>query len=373
MKHEHNQISAPEMLCEEKMRTGAPYAAAGREKMSYADVTYDISYEELKRSASRETREAFEAIEAGRKLPELYFDRPFKKIFDADEHPERLETLFRLIFDREETVVSSLKNEMTKASIYSKQTVLDLLSSLKSGGIFELEMQVAAQEFLSQRIDVYSSDLILMQYSVNRGERRGEMDFDGIRKSYIVVLMKESPQKFRENPAFLHRRPSQTDTGIPMDSLIEVVYIELDKCLKQWKSGSCPKKYQTLALWLGTIADVNDEKVKAAADRVNDIASIREELAVMAKDRKELLTMLFDKYEKDVRYSLMQQAKRQGFAAGREEGREVGRREILKSQIAKKLERGFKPEEIADALEQNSEEVRNLIEEIKAESDIEVV
>lgn len=165
------------------------------------NLTDNLTYEQLKSLVPGKLKQNFDEIEAGRRLPELHYDRPFKSIFDADAHKERVETLFRLIFGKEDTVTSSLKNELPKPSIYSKGTILDLLAALGSGACLDLEMQVAAQEFIPQRIEVYTSDLVMMQYTVCRGEKKDVLDFTNLNHTYFVVLMKESPQVFSDKPS----------------------------------------------------------------------------------------------------------------------------------------------------------------------------
>ena len=61
----------------------------------------------------------------------------------------------------------------------------------------------------------------------------------------------------RSHPEFLHRDLHVTNTGLLLPSLVDIVYLELDKCLSQWAAGVCPEEYAELALWLCAIADVN--------------------------------------------------------------------------------------------------------------------
>ncbi len=284
-----------------------------------------MSYEALMQFVPSELKEEFEQIEKGTRLPDLYRDVTFKRIFDADMHPERAATLFRLIFGQEADILSSAKSENSRSTIYTKKTILDLMFSLRSGGYFNLEMQAAAQDFLLRRTEVYTSDMILMLYTTRRGESKQELDFADMKQSYFVLLMKESPEVFRNHPAFLHRRQSMTDTGIPIPHLVSVVYIELDKCRKQWEEGCCPPEYAELALWLCAISDINSPRLRPTLMENPVMLSIMKELADMGKDREEMSQMLFDKYEEAVRYSYLQQAIRSGRKEGREIGLEQGR------------------------------------------------
>ena len=280
-----------------------------------------ITYEQLMKIVPTGLKDEFEQIEKGVRLPDLYRDITFKRIFDADMHPERAAALFRLIFGQEADILSSAKNENSRSTIYTKRTILDLMFSLKSGGYFNLEMQAAAQDFILRRAEVYTSDMILMLYTTRRGEAKRDLSFTELKQSYFVLLMKESPEVFRDHPAFLHRKQSLTDTGIPIPDLVTVVYIELDKCRKQWEEGCCPPEYAELALWLCAISDINSPRLKPVLMENPMMLSIMKELADMGKDREEMSQMLFDKYEETVRYSYLQQARNEGIREGEKKGR----------------------------------------------------
>lgn len=112
-----------------------------------------------------------------------------------------------------------------------------------------------------------------------------------------------------------------TNTGLLLPSLVDIVYLELDKCLSQWAAGVCPEEYAELALWLCAIADVNHPSLKSVFDQTAVMESIRSELALMAMDREEMAQIMFEKYEKDVRYSEIQCAERKGKVTGKAEGK----------------------------------------------------
>lgn len=126
------------------------------------------TYEEYLELVPKELKEEFEEIRRGERLPQLYSDFTFKQIYHPDLHKERLTRLFQLVFQEDEQVISSLNGEMAKASLYSKKTITDLLSQLSNNGIANFEMQVSLQEFIAQRMSIYVSDMIMLQYSVSK-------------------------------------------------------------------------------------------------------------------------------------------------------------------------------------------------------------
>lgn len=163
--------------------------------------TISESYEALKAIMPRRIREEFDQIESGKRLPELYYDLPFKKAFHPDNHPDRVTKIFRLIFHQDLVVLGSMNTEPPKVSIYSKNTILDHLARMSDEGIFDMEMQRKAQEFVTERMDVYVSDLIMLQYSVEKGKKKSQMGFQDIPATYAVVFMKESPVRSKATTA----------------------------------------------------------------------------------------------------------------------------------------------------------------------------
>lgn len=285
------------------------------------EKTIEERYQELKDLVPEELRKEFEQIEAGERLPDLTQDIPFKSIYDVDVHPERIEELLSLVFHESFQVTGSAKEEASKASIYSKKTILDILARLSNNGLANAEMQVAAQEFIAQRTDIYASELIIMQYSVRKNQLKSEMTYKDVPTNYLVVLMKESPKLFKDNPSFIHRKMEVTDTGVQLTSLAKIVYIELDKCVEQVKAGVIPTGMEQLCNLLVFIADVNGENAKKIAKENPNYSAIQAELANMVRDREAMFAMLADKYDEIIHNSEVSQAK--------EEGEEIGQSRIL--------------------------------------------
>lgn len=242
------------------------------------DSKLEKEYQELLKRSPKHVVEEIKAIENGERLPELYTDFIFKKAFDADMHKDRLTKLLHMIFGFSLNVVSSLKNEAVLTTIYSKKSILDILAKLDNNAVSNIEMQVVAQEFITKRVDVYCSDVILMQYSIHEGQKKKEFDFDDIEKTYVAVLMKESPKLFEDNDSYI-------------------------------------------ATWLSTIADVNDVFVKAKMSGFKDMTDIENELKNMRLNKEEMVAMLGEKYEQAVRNSELNEAKRKGKAQGIEQGK----------------------------------------------------
>lgn len=263
-----------------------------------------INIDELPVSEQQMIRDIF----AGKILPPLYSDAIAKKILNADVHPDRLNFLMRSIA-KDETidVASSAGNENFKQSLYSKSMISDIPSWLKDGRISDLEMQKIRQDFIFTRVELYASDMLLLQYSVSEGQAKGELDYTNVNEALIIILMVESPEAFREYDKicdkYIHRFTQMTaDTGLTYPTKAKMMYVQLDKCLKQFKEGRNAEaednKPDDLQLWLSMIADVNDETVSEAAQKDDVLRKIREEAFNMAQDKEVQNMLVKERYDR---------------------------------------------------------------------------
>lgn len=248
-----------------------------------------------------EDQQALQKIFAGETLPPLYADIIAKTIYNADVHPDRLNFFLRSIA-KDETidVVASASNEAFRKSIYSKGMVSDIPSWLKERRLSDIEVQKAAQDFIFTRADLYASNMLLLQYSVSAGQAKRELGYPHVNEALLVILMVKSPKPFRifdkESERYIHRFIQMTaDTGLTYPTKAKVIYVQLDKCLSQFKRGinaeTLDQRPDRLQTWLAMIADVNDEDVKNAAEKDEELHLVRKEIQNMAQD-KEVQNML---------------------------------------------------------------------------------
>ena len=314
-----------------------------------------INIDELPISEQQMIRDIF----AGKILPPLYSDAIAKRILNADVHPDRLNFLMRGIAkDKTIDVASSAGNENFKQSIYSKSMISDIPSWLKDGRFSDLEMQKIRQDFIFTRVELYASDMLLLQYSVSEGQAKGELDYTNVNEALIIILMVESPEAFREYDGkcdkYIHRFTQMTaDTGLTYPTKAKMMYVQLDKCLKQFKEGRNAEaednKPDDLQLWLSMIADVNDETVSEAAKKDDMLRKIREEAFNMAQD-KEVQSMLIEE-----RYDRMNI-----LSYGNDRERK-GDRLRLEHDAKRMYAKGIKPEDIAEIQEVSLDVIEEIL------------
>ena len=147
---------------------------------------------------TQEDQEFIRRIDSGELMPPLYSDVIAKRIFNPDVHPERLNFLMRNIA-RDDTidVRSSLSNESFKQSLSSKAMILDIPAWLKDNRIADLEMQKAAQAYIFTRAELYSSDLLLLQYSAHAGQAKSGVGYENLDEVLVMIFMTEILKAFK--------------------------------------------------------------------------------------------------------------------------------------------------------------------------------
>ena len=92
----------------------------------------------------------------------MHSDNNFKKLFNGDEHRERLSRLVSSIIGQEVTVIDILPSE--SSSFEDSFIIMDMIVRLSDGSIANIEVQKIASLFPSERLSCYSADAIMRQY-----------------------------------------------------------------------------------------------------------------------------------------------------------------------------------------------------------------
>lgn len=249
----------------------------------------------LMQKLDEKTKENLELVFKGEKLPSFCSDVVFKKLFDPEEHKERLEWLLRSIAkDDSIEVVSSYRNEGTMRSYYGKKVIFDVPSVLKDDRIANLEMQVSAQDFIFERAELYSSNFLVMQYSVRQGSKKSERTYENTAGVLLVVLMKNSPSVFKnyDTDRYIHRfNTCVSDSGISHKTLSTTIYVQMDKCFEQFQNNQDAENNFELQLFLSMLYDSNSSRVRTFAQFNNLLQEVYDEVNVFSKS-KEVQAML---------------------------------------------------------------------------------
>ena len=248
-----------------------------------------------------ETQATLQDVFDGKASPALYSDVIAKGILNPDVHPDRLNFLLRrIVNDDTIDVDKSAGNEMFKRSIYAKTMISDIPAWLKDGRLSDVEMQKVAQEFIFTRTELYASDMLLLQYSVEEGQAKAEMNYTRVKEAVVVVLMVDSPQVFKdfESDRYIHRFIDRVaDSGLRYTPKAKTVYVQLDKCLEQFRNGINGEEDDRLQIMLSMIANADDERVVAAIKDDEMLVGMRDEAYLMGQDKEVQFMLTKEKYD----------------------------------------------------------------------------
>lgn len=273
---------------------------------------------------SEADRRELQGILAGRAIPPLHSDVIAKRVFDADIHPDRLNFLLRAIAKDETIEVrSSAKNEGFRSSLNTKTMITDIPSWLRDSRLADLEIQTTKQNFIITRVELYASDMLLLQYTVEQNQPKSSIQYSNVNEVLVVVLMVNSPNAFLEydkiSDRYIHRFTRMTaDTGLSHPLKAKIIYVQLDKCFRQFQAGTNAEaqdlRPDRLQIWLSNIFNANDSQASAAANGDDALLEIRKEALQMAQD-KEVQTMLIqEKYDMMDWYSSLAESRAEGRA-----------------------------------------------------------
>ena len=171
-------------------------------------------------------------IASGKKLYPLSYDAAFKKLFHPDHHADRLNLLLQGITgDSSIEVAGSASNEGMILTKDSKKVIFDLPSELKDQRRLVTEIQKKSQSFITNRVDIYSANMLTNQFSASYSQMKGDISYEDIRGVILVVLMVKTPRKFARIPPpegskfhpYIQRITHNiTDEGVVHDRLAKI-------------------------------------------------------------------------------------------------------------------------------------------------------
>lgn len=245
---------------------------------------------------------------AGRKLPSLLSDTIAKRVFSAESHSERLAYLLKnVVQDDSIEIEGSYANEGFMQSKDSKKIIFDEPAKLKDGRHSDTEFQISLQDFIFKRAELYASDMLMLSYSVEEGQRKSGISYSNTPGVLLVVLMKNSSREFKKfnetSERYIHRFTKRTaDSGLSFDSMMTIVFVQLDECLKQFRenrngeqdnNGNSLNELQVL---LCLVADINDEKVLNSAKDNKFMKAIIAEVKELSENKEVRAMLLAEKY-----------------------------------------------------------------------------
>ncbi len=267
--------------------------------------------------------ETFKRILDGEKLIPLFTDMMAKMIFSPDLYPERFDYIIKNVLDDSEIMSEgSMTNEPPLKSKNGKKMIFDISAWLKDGRAADLEFQTVAQQYIFNRMDIYTSGMLMLQFSTEDGQLKKEVNYKNAKGVVSIVLMIRSPKVFRvvNTGRYIHRIKSMdTDTGISFPTLRQIAFVQLDVALEQFinKTYNEDENVELLTL-LAMVADINNAKVVEAAQSSDMLKDIYEDAKRFSGDKEVQAKML-----QELKYELDELDYNANISEAREEGADI--------------------------------------------------
>ncbi len=282
------------------------------------DIRKKISDSDL---FSKTEKKRLRDILDGKALLPLTSDTMAKRLFSPDTHPERFNYIMQKVMgDPTIDVSHSAANEFPGGFKDAKSCIVDLPAWLKDNRLVNLEIQAAAQEFAYNRFDLYSSNMLLLQYSVEEGEAKSDRDYENLNEVILVALMRDSPAflKEAETDRYIHKFTDiVSDTGIKTSLLRKIAFVQLDKALEQFLSKTYNEDEDLeFLLELSMFADLNNSEVKEAAMEYGSLSTVYLDAIRFSDDKNVQMQYICERFAiEDERFN-RNVAKRKGLKEG---------------------------------------------------------
>ena len=191
----------------------------------------------------------------GKKTLPLTYDPFFKKLFNTDITPERLESFIGSIIKRKVKIKNVLTQEeslLQGASLL----IMDIVVELDDGSIANVEIQKISYLFPAQRMSCYSADLLLRQYARVRGEKGDAFTYKDLKKVYTIIIFEDSPTELRKDwmkDMYVHIGKTFFNSRAEFDMLQEYYLVALDVFQESYYSKE-NKDINTLNGWLALLS-----------------------------------------------------------------------------------------------------------------------
>lgn len=255
-----------------------------------------------------------------------------------------------MILGKEIKILSQVQAEKEhRISPLAKSIRMDIFSIDEEQTVYNTEMQNRKNSDLAKRSRYYQS---LMDTSLLKP---GEINYNLLNDSYLIMIM--TFDLFgKEKYCYTFRPKCEEVENCVLNDGTTRIFLNT-----KGKNGDEVSK--ELAEFLTYVENSSDQVAEASeSPRIkrlhNRVSEVRASEEIGVKYMQAWEEKYYDKLE------AREEGRIEGREEGKEEGRAQGRREILEQQVQKKLAKGKSISEIAEALEEDTETIRSMIEEL---------
>ena len=232
---------------------------------------------------------------SGTKTLPLTYDPFFKKMFNPDIHPERLEGFISSILGRKVKIKSVLSREESLLQGTSL-LIMDIIVELEDGSIANVEIQKISYLFPGQRMSCYSADLLLRQYARVKGQKGSGFTYSDLKKVYTIIIFENSPAELKADAlknSYVHFGSTKFDSGIEMELLQDYYLISLDVFAKNYYSKG-KKQLNDLNGWLALLSTDRVDRLDELVSDYPQMESICRDMASYLEQPEEVISMFSD-------------------------------------------------------------------------------
>ena len=137
-----------------------------------ADPGSKKKYEEL--GKKEEMQKELDGFLMGERSLNILYDNFFRKIFNPEEHRDRVERLISALIGQKVKIKQVLSREGSQISDKGSLVIMDIIVELEDGSFVDVEMQKTGYRFPAQRSSCYASDMMMRQYNRRKSEKKDE-------------------------------------------------------------------------------------------------------------------------------------------------------------------------------------------------------
>ena len=229
----------------------------------------------------------------GRSMKALTYDKIFKRIFNHEKYPKRLEEFLSELLGFPVTVIQVLPVESERIVESGSVLIMDLIVRAGDGSLINVEMQKCPYKFAGERDSCYLSDLVIRQYNdiKQRARDRNEIfHYRDMKPVYSIIIVENSyGDMLRYENSWEHVGKMQFEDGLQMNFLENIRYIRLDNFRKIVQNVSTKKEE-----WMYLLSADTPERVLTAATFSGEMFEIVSDIAVFVRNIGEVVDMFSD-------------------------------------------------------------------------------
>ncbi|MBQ4242206.1 MAG: PD-(D/E)XK nuclease family transposase [Lachnospiraceae bacterium] len=249
-----------------------------------ADPGSKKKYEEL--GKKEEMQKELDGFLMGERSLNILYDNFFRKIFNPEEHRDRVERLISALIGQKVKIKQVLSREGSQISDKGSLVIMDIIVELEDGSFVDVEMQKTGYRFPAQRSSCYASDMMMRQYNRRKSEKKDEFTYKSITPVYMFVLMENSSKEFSSSGDHFHKRQVSYSSGVELPEMVHIVYISLDT----FREG-VHNINDELDAWLTFLIKGDAESVMKLIEAYPEFIDIYREIAEFRRDPRELIGM----------------------------------------------------------------------------------